>query len=137
MIQRIQTIWLLFASACAFLTMKFPFYYVGQNPNSTSDQFNATTNNILLLILTSVLGTLCLFTIFVFKQRRLQLWLTILAIVISALDILLFFSYKKDHPGGGLALTSVFAFLVPIFLFLAAKGIYQDRKLIKSMDRLR
>src|SRR5882724_11402617 len=119
MIQRLQTIWLLLASACAFLTMKFAFYYIGTNPQSTTDQFNAT-NNMILLILTSMLGTLCLFTIFVFKQRKLQLWLTILAIVISGLNIFLYFNYTKDNSGGGLALTSVFAFLIPIFLILAA-----------------
>ena len=136
MIQRIQTIWLLLASACAFLTMKFPFYYIGPHPNMPSDQFNATTN-MLLLILTSMLGTLCLFTIFIFKQRKLQLWLTVLAIVISLLNIFLYFNSKKNYSGGGLALTSVFAFLIPIFLVLAARAIYKDQKLIKSMNRLR
>ena len=136
MIQRLQTIWLLLASACAFLSMKFAFYYIGTNPQSTTDQFNAT-NNMLLLILTSMLGTLCLFTIFVFKQRKLQLWLTILAIVISALNIFLYFNSKQDNPGGGLALTSIFVFIIPLFLIFAARGIYKDQKLIKSMDRLR
>ena len=136
MIQRIQTVWLLFASACAFLTLKFPFYYIGPHPDLASDQFNGTTN-MLLLILTSMLGALCLFTIFVFKQRGLQLWLTILAILMSGLTIFLYFNYKQGYQGGGLALTSVFAFLVPVFLFLAAKGIYKDKKLIKSLDRLR
>lgn len=136
MIQRIQTLWLLFASAFAFLSMKFAFYFIGPNPDLPSDQFNATTN-MLLLISTSILGTLCLFTIFVFKQRKLQLWLTILAIVISALNIFLYFNYKKDYAGGGLALTSVFAFAIPLFLIFAARGIYKDQKLVKSMDRLR
>ena len=136
MIQRIQTIWLLLASACTFLTLKFPFYFIGPNPDLPSAQFNATTNMI-LLILTSILGTLCLFTIFVFKQRKLQLWLTILALVISGLNIFLYFNYKKDYQGGGLALTSVFGFIIPVLLILAARGIYKDQKLIKSMDRLR
>jgi len=136
MIQRIQTVWLLLASACAFLSMKFPFYYIGPNPDLASDQFNATTNMI-LLILTAILGTLCLFTVFVFKQRKLQLWLTILAIIISILNIYLYFNYKKGYTGGGLALTSVFAFAIPLFLFFAARGIYSDQKLVRSMDRLR
>ena len=136
MIQRIQTIWLLLASACAFLTMKFAFYFIGPHPDMPSDQFNATTNMI-ILILTSMLGTLCLFTIFVFKQRKLQLWLTILALVISAVNIFLYFNSKKNYAGGGLALTSVFAFLIPIFLIFAARGIYKDQKLLKSMNRLR
>ncbi|MEP6682314.1 MAG: DUF4293 family protein [Parafilimonas sp.] len=136
MIQRLQTVWLLLASAFAFLSMKFAFYFIGPNPDLPSDQFNATTN-MLLLISTSILGTLCLFTIFVFKQRKLQLWLTILAIIISALNIFLYFNYKKDYAGGGLALTSVFAFAIPLFLIFAARGIYKDQKLVKSMDRLR
>jgi drug/metabolite transporter (DMT)-like permease len=137
MIQRIQTIWLLVASACAFLTMKFAFF-VGANDLTNFGEFNATTNNnMILLILTSVLGTLCLFTVFVFKQRKLQLWLTILAIIIGCLNIYLYFVYKKDYPDSNLSLTSVFAFAIPIFLFFAARGIYRDQKLVKSMDRLR
>ncbi len=136
MIQRIQSVWLLLASVCVFLSMKFPFYYIGAHPDLPSDQFNATTN-IFLLILTAILGTLCLFTIFIFKQRKLQLWLTILAIVMSVCNILLYFNYKKSYAGGGLALTSVFVFAVPLFLFFAVKGIYRDQKLVKSLDRLR
>ena len=136
MIQRVQTIWLLFASACAFLSMKFPFYYIGPNTNMPSDQFNATTN-IGLLISTAILGALCLFVIFLFKQRKMQLWLTILAIFLSVLNIFLYFNFKKNYPGGGLALTSVLSFAIPLFLFFAARGIYGDQKLVKSMDRLR
>ena len=136
MIKRIQTVWLLFASACAFLSMKFPFYFIGPHPDLPSDQFNATTNMV-LLILTSILGALCLFVIFTYKQRKLQLWLTILAIIISALNIFLYFSYKKNYTGGGLALTSVLVFAIPFFLLFAARGIYRDQKLVKSMDRLR
>ena len=136
MIQRVQTIWLLLASACAFLTMKFAFYFIGAHSDMPSDQFNAT-NNMILLVLTSILGTLCLFTIFVFKQRKLQLWLAVLGIIISGLNIFLYFNSKKNYSGGGLALTSVFAFLIPVFLILAARGIYKDQKLLKSMNRLR
>ena len=136
MIQRIQTIWLLLASACAFLTLKFPFYFIGPHPDLPSDQFNATTNMI-LLILTAILGTICLFNIFVFKQRKLQFWLTLFAFAISVLNIFLYFNYNKTAQGGGLALTSVFGFIIPVLLILAARGIYKDQKLVKSMDRLR
>ncbi|MFT4154123.1 DUF4293 domain-containing protein [Parafilimonas sp.] len=135
MIQRIQSVWLLLASAFAFLTMKFPFF-VGANALINFGEFNATTNMILLII-TAILGTLCLFTIFIFKQRKLQLWLTILALVISVCNILLYFNYKKDYPSSNLTLTSVFAFVIPVFLFFAAQGIYRDQKLVRSMDRLR
>jgi hypothetical protein len=116
--------------------MKFPFYYIGPHPELDSDQFNATTK-ILLLMLTSILGALCLFIIFVYKQRKLQMWLTVLAIIISISNIFLYFNYKKDYIGGGLALTSIFVFAVPLFLFFATQGIYRDQRLVKSMDRLR
>ncbi|HYJ64409.1 MAG TPA: DUF4293 domain-containing protein [Parafilimonas sp.] len=135
MIQRIQTVWLLLASACAFLTMKFAFF-VGTNAQTPFNEFNAT-NNMFLLILSSILGTLCLFNIFIFKQRKLQLWLCIIAIIISGLNIYLYFIDKKDYPTSNLALTSVFAFLIPIFLILAVRGISKDQKLLKSMNRLR
>jgi hypothetical protein len=58
-------------------------------------------------------------------------------LLISGVNIFLYFNSKKDYPGGGLALTSAFALLIPIFLFLALRGIYKDEKLIKSMNRLR
>ena len=135
MIQRLQTVWLLLASTCAFLSMKFAFF-VGTNTQTPFNEFNAT-NNMILLILSSILGTLCLFNIFIFKQRKLQLWLTILAIIISGLNIYLYFVYKKDYPSSSLTLTSVFVFTIPLFLFFAARGISKDQKLIKSMDRLR
>jgi len=135
MIQRVQTLWLLIASACAFLTMKFAFF-VGTNAQTPFNEFNAT-NNMILLILSSILGALCLFTIFIFKQRKLQSWLCILAIVISGIDIYLYFVYKKDYPSSNLTLTSVFVFAIPIFLIFAARGIYKDQKLVKSMNRLR
>lgn len=135
MIQRIQTIWLLLASVFTFLTMKFAFF-VGSNAEIPFGEFNAT-NKMILLILSSMLGTLCLFTIFVFKQRKLQLWLSILAIFISLLNIFLYFVYEKNYSNSHLTLTSVFAFLIPIFLVLAARAIYKDQNLIKSMNRLR
>ncbi len=135
MIQRIQSVWLLLASAFAFLTMKFAFF-IGSSTEIPYGAFNAT-NNIILLILTSMLGTLCLFTIFIFKQRKLQLWLTVLAIVICLLNIFLYTVYEKKYTTSHFALTSVFAFLVPVFLVLAARGIYKDQKLVKSINRLR
>ena len=135
MIQRVQSIWLLLASVFAFLTMKFAFL-IGTNALTAFGEFNAT-NNMILLVLTSMLGTLCLFTIFVFKQRKLQLWLTIFALFISLLNIFLYFVYEKNYLNSHLALTSVFAFLIPVFLFFAARGIYKDQKLVKSMNRLR
>ncbi len=84
MIQRLQSIWLLLASACAFLSIKFPFFYVNSTvPGVATEEYNAT-NNILLLVLTSILGALLLFLIFFYKNRKLQRRLCVLALVLSA-----------------------------------------------------
>jgi hypothetical protein len=37
----------------------------------------------------------------------------------------------------GYNLTSLLAVAIPVFLILAARNIYRDEKLVKSMDRLR
>ncbi len=135
MIQRIQTMWLLVASLCSFLTLKFPFYIIG-NATDASPDFNGTTKTSLLM-LTSVLGALLLIIIFIYKQRKLQMRLCFLALGISVINLFLYFNYIKDYPAGGLSLFSVFAFAIPLFLFFAIRGIYRDQKLIKSVDRLR
>ncbi len=135
MIQRIQSLWLLVAAVLAFLTLKFPFYIIGNNLDADPD-FNAVSRT-LLLMLTSILGALCIINIFFFKQRKIQLRLAILALVISLLNLFLYFYYTAELSNGGIALSSVFAFAIPIFIFLAIRGIYKDQKLLKSMDRLR
>lgn len=133
MIQRLQTIWLLLASACAFLSFKFPFYITGSLP----PEFNAASN-IFLIMLTSILGAVCLIIIFLYKQRKLQLKLCFLVLLISLINIFLYFNYIKDYsPGGGISIFSVFVFLIPVFIVLAIRGIYRDIKLIKSVDRIR
>ena len=139
MIQRIQSVWLLLASACAFLSIKFPFFYINSIvPGVATEEFNATSN-VLLLILTSILGAMLLFVIFLYKNRTLQLRLTLLALVISALNIYLYFQYGyiSQPTKPGIALSSAFAFLIPIFCIMAMSGIRGDIKLIRSLDRIR
>ena len=80
MIQRIQSIWLLLASACAFLSLKFSFYDGTYAVNNEYHQLTGT-DNIQLLLTTCLLGALALFTIFLFKNRKLQLRLCIAGIL--------------------------------------------------------
>ncbi len=139
MIQRSQSIWLLLASVCAFLSIKFPFFYINSIvPGVATEEYNATSN-VLLLILTSILGALLLFLIFLYKNRKLQLQLTFLALAVSALNIYLYFQYGYiNQPAKpGIALSSAFSFLIPIFCIMAIIGIRKDMKLIRSLDRIR
>ena len=40
-----------------------------------------------------------------------------------------------EHQGVS-TITSIFVFAIPMLFFLAARGIYKDQKLVKSLDRL-
>ncbi len=139
MIQRSQSIWLLLASVCAFLSIEFPFFYINSIvPGVATEEYTAKSH-ILLVVLTSILGALLLISIFLYKNRKLQLRLTFLALVISALNIYLYFQfgYMDAVVKPGIALSSVFVFLIPVFCVMAIGGIRKDVKLIKSLDRIR
>jgi hypothetical protein len=137
MIQRIQSAWLLLASACAFASFKFP-YYSGTNAKGLSPYELNATENILLMLTTVLVGGLALFTIFLFKNRTLQLRLCVLGILLEALLIFLYFREVQTFAKGGTyALTAILQGIVVFAFFLAARGINKDEKLIKDSDRLR
>jgi Domain of unknown function (DUF4293) len=139
MIQRIQTVWLFLAALFAALSYKFPFY-TGNIINKENVQIYekfVASSSFLVLIFTAALvgGTIC--TIFMYKNRKQQIWLTVAAAGLSIINIILYFSELKKFTSGSMSLTSVFALAIPVFLVLALNGIWKDEKLVKSLDRLR
>lgn len=135
MLQRIQTIWLLLAAICAFLTLKFPFYSGSTllNPHvELTGQYN-----ILLLILTVIVATLSAVSIFLFKNRKLQMRLCFAGLLLQIGCLAVYFSKLNEFTEGNFALWSVLSFAVVIFFIMAMLGINKDRKLVKSLDRLR
>jgi glucan phosphoethanolaminetransferase (alkaline phosphatase superfamily) len=140
MLQRKQSLWMLLAAACAVLTIKLPFY---TGPTMDAAQGKVVekitaSSNIPLLILTVLLVVVMLVNIFNYKNRKLQLRITIGLILVSLLDIFLFYQASmKTIIGGTFALTSVLALAIPLLLIMSARGIFKDQKLIKSADRLR
>lgn len=143
MIQRIQTLWLLFAAACAGLTFKFPIYAGGTWNNSRHVQvqgiaFNAWYPSKSVLAVTVVIIVLSLIALVMYKSRGKQMFLTVLNLLVSLGLIYLYYSkIQVSFVGGTLALTSVFVLLIPIFLLLAMRGIYHDMRLLRKADRLR
>ena len=91
------------------------------------------------MIVSVAVGLAALIAIFLYKDRKLQLRTVIITIVLSVIMIVLFImEAQKFLVGeGNYDLTSVFVFLIPLFLILAARAIYKDERLIKSLDRLR
>lgn len=135
MIQRIQTIWLIAAAACAFLTLKLPFY-IGSIGATPAADLNATSNT-LIMILTVAAAVLALLTVFLYKNRSLQLKLVFAGMIISIVNIVLYVLQVRKYDTGGIALFCVFTFAIPVFFILASRGIYKDEKLVKGLDRLR
>ncbi|HTS43517.1 MAG TPA: DUF4293 domain-containing protein [Puia sp.] len=139
MLQRIQTIWLLLAAACGFLTFKYSFYSgnkPGDNQTANFEHLTATTS-IIILVLTVAIVSAVVIDIFLYKNRKLQLRILLAAIIASLLNIFLYFKQTQNFVQGNYSLTSIFVFAIPVFLFLSARGIYRDQKLVKSLDRLR
>jgi len=133
-----QSIWLLLAAASAVLTLKFSFFSGNKVDNQvkTFDYLTATSN-ILILIITIALVSGILIDIFLYKNRKLQLRITVLAIIVSLLNIFLYYRQTQKFVEGNYDLTAILSLVVPVLLILAARGIYKDQQLVKSLDRLR
>jgi hypothetical protein len=153
MLQRKQTLWTLLAVICAALTFKFPFYSgnvkVGDNghvllgvkaaPTIGFGSESASAGSVLILIVTILIIGGGLINIFNYKARRKQILITIGLIVLSLLNIFLFWrACQPPHfMEGNYSLGAFLPVVIPIFLFFAAGGIVRDEKLVRSTDRLR
>ena len=141
MIQRIQTVWLFLAALFAAFTFKFPFY-TGNKISPTNAQVQiyeklVASSNFLLLIFTAALTIGTFIIIFLYKNRKQQMWLTAVAAGLGVINIIIYFMELKKFVSGNMSLTSILAFAIPVFLVFAVNGIYKDEKLVKSLDRLR
>ena len=141
MLQRIQTLWTFLAVVCAALSFKFPFFSgtrVGTTPANSSPYLTAAGTTWILLI-TSLIIIGGFFSIISYKSRRKQAWVTIGLILLSLLNIVLFYMETKKFMNGSgtFSLTSILVLAIPVFLIMAFRGIVKDEKLVKSTDRLR
>jgi Na+-transporting NADH:ubiquinone oxidoreductase subunit NqrE len=145
MIQRIQSLFLLLSSASFWTIFGFPFAS-SDEPTSAflSDKIYNLNDHILILILTILGGLLALLTIFLYKNRSLQIRLSyftlVLAIVLPFTVILLFYSeatknFLNAHIEDGLGI--YLPIIAIVSTILAIRFIKKDQKIVKSMDRLR
>src|SRR6185437_5553621 len=116
MIQRVQTVWMLLAALAVFLTLKFLFY----SGTLISDNLYhplLATDNLLILILTSALGTGIVINIFLFKNRKVQSRIILIAIILECLIIFLYIKQTDQYSAGSYSLWSALHILIIIFLF--------------------
>ncbi|MBO9153436.1 DUF4293 domain-containing protein [Chitinophaga sp. GCM10012297] len=149
MIQRIQSLFLLLAAIAGGVMGSFDLWKATYVKGATAavEIFNAASSYLIFTVL--MLSTiLSLVTIFLYKKRKLQFRLTVLNILLSIGILVLIYlgvqnTANKLVENGASNLRA--NYLLPAFLpvvmtvclFLAARGIYKDEKLIKSLDRLR
>lgn len=155
MLQRVQTIWLFFATAAIFSLFLFPYLQV-LNADGTAKalkvtgvfqdingQIVQTEPFLALTIATVILGLLPFLIIFFYRNRKKQInicYLTIVAIlgysfwlVQTAKNVLGDITLQLGNYGIGVILPS----LAILFIILALRGIRKDEKLVRSADRLR
>jgi hypothetical protein len=138
MIQRIQTIWLLLVAIFAAITFRFPFASGDWLKDTIQGNvpLDAKTT-VWLSIITVLTGAVAFVNIFLFDNRKLQLKLCYLGMFLSVLLIVMYFLEMNNFSGSVIALWCIFHFAILGCYILAARGIWKDEKLIKSMDRLR
>lgn len=156
MIQRIQSVYLFAAAALAVCLFCFPYVEITSNGflfkvtachlSPAVEGLSAMTMVPLALVI-SLFVVLCLFTLFKYNNRTLQMKLTricnYLQIVILATMIAYIVGLSKT-PGSDKLVIDVsllFPMIIPvvniILLVLARRGIKKDDDLVKSADRLR
>ena len=145
MIQRIQSIFLFLSGLSAVSLFGIPFASSDMKTSQfLSDQVYTVQDNVILIVLVSLATLFSFVSIFLFKNRPLQLKLGYFSIIMSVLlivaSIILFYNEASTmaaeaniEEGFGIAMP----ILAIIFSGLAVRFIRKDDNLVQSMDRLR
>lgn len=138
MIQRRQTLWLLLATIAAVLSFLFPFV-TGKEAikNMQADKVIDAASDFFLLILTGGSIILSTVTIFLFKDRKMQIRLCLLGLLVSVVIIVRYIMLMNKLTNTTLALYAILPFVFLASYFLAFRDIRKDEKLVKSLDKLR
>jgi hypothetical protein len=91
----------------------------------------------LFLIITGASLILSTGIIFLYKNRKQQMQLCMVGILLSVLLIVLYFMQMNKLIKPVLALSCIFPFVIVVGYFMAFRDIRKDEKLIKTLDKLR
>lgn len=135
MIQRKQSVFLILAALISGISCWIAHLW------KVSEQWVKPEDNLVALLLFLISALLSLFAFFTFKNRKLQMQITILNIILNFLLIGYLIYGLTNLPGGfnhsekGIGLFSPFAVIV--LLLMANRHIKKDEELVKSVDRFR
>jgi O-antigen ligase len=129
MLQRIQTVWTFLAVLAAV------FLFVTAQDVVISDRIPVITIGCIALVLVGLLS------VFSFKNRKRQILLNTVSIIINALLIGVLVYWLLNLSGGmhfpEKGIEPVFSLIAVICLLIANLYIKRDERLVKSVDRLR
>ncbi len=129
MLQRIQTIWTFLAVLAAV------FLFVTAQDVIVSDSIPVVNIGCVALVLIGLLS------VFSFKNRKRQILLNTISIIINALLIGVLMYWLLNLSGGisfpEKGIEPIFSLIAMICLFIANIYIKRDERLVKSVDRLR
>ena len=91
----------------------------------------------LLLITTGASLVISAVTIFLYKKRNQQIWLSLAGIVVTALLLFLYTKEMNKLMEPVLALSAVLPVIMLFSYIMALRGIRKDEQLVKSLDKLR
>ncbi len=134
MIQRIQSIYLLFAAvASGILSFLFPVYSFNGQPYLMLDDPS-------YFVLTVLSTLISLFSIFRYRNRQQQVVSGRINIIINfvLLGLMLFVYFNSmNEDQSSLGLASFMPIVAIIFIVLANRAIMKDEALVRAADRLR
>jgi len=155
MIQRIQSFYLLMTTILPLLFLKGSFLkFINKTGSEILFKFNGifrtNPDNGLMLIrqdmplslIIILITVLSLIAIFLYKERKIQLRITLATIILTVILIGLVIYYSYSVTDGFQAVlvpgfTMFIPLLILVFGILAYRGIKKDENLVRSYDRLR
>lgn len=155
MIQRIQSLYLLLTTLLSLLFLKGSFLNFIDKSGSvikitfggiirdTGEQgFELIKNLLPISAFIILIPAISLVTIFIFKNRKIQLWLalSVIILIVGFIFVSIFYSWFVITEYGAEIVPGfkmVIPVLILIFAILAYRGIRKDDNLVKSYDRLR
>lgn len=125
MIQRIQSVYLFFVFCLMAMLAFIPF-----------------SSSWMVTIEAGIIAVFSVITIFLYKNRSLQIKMSYLLLLLLILVYALYFIFNwKPQPIAEffrqIGYSFVFPLIAIVLVYLAIRGIRKDEKLIRSLDRLR
>jgi hypothetical protein len=149
MIQRIQTLWLLLATASGALMFFMPLAYLYSGGaelvlkysgvyNTATGELHTTAYTITGLIAITVF--LSFITIFIYKNRILQMRLCVYTAILM-IAVMALTAYYLFYMYSGFKIVPEFIVFLPligfILLLMARRAIKRDEELVRAIDRIR